>query len=99
VNDKLSVRRSYKKQIRTILHNWQKSGYDYAEKKYLNRYWRNRVNGIPKFLYFKIGQPKLLYSLRGKIEFVGFICGRESNEYTKFNSKFNELYNRDFGDK
>ena len=48
------------------------------------------------YLDFKIGQPRLLYSLTGKIEFIGFICGKESKEYTFFKSKLNELIKRDF---
>ena len=85
VNNKLSVKRSYKRNIRAILNNWEIFGYNSTSHEYLENYSKDKLNFSGQFIY----------SLKGKIEFVGFICGKDDIHYNKFLSKFSELIKRD----
>ena len=85
VNDKLSIKRNYRKNIRAILHNWELEGYETTIAEYAGKFSRSKRRGKPTFVY----------SLEGKIEFVGFIYGRESDIYLRFRSKYDHLLARD----
>lgn len=65
VNEKLNVRRIYIKNIKAMLHNWEKNDSQKA------RVSSNR--------------------LRGKIEFVGMVRGKDDHIYRGFLDKFNYL--------
>jgi RNA-directed DNA polymerase len=85
VNEKLSVKKSYKKKIRAILHNWEISGIQYSKIKYLTKYFINDKKNLMKFLH----------SLKGKIEFIGFVQGRTNSEFLRLLNKYHFLCDRD----
>lgn len=83
VNEKLNVKRRYLKLIRAILYNWEKKGYEDAQKsfysKFLSKYLLNHSSG------------RLETSLKGMIDFVGFVRGKEDILYLSFLHKLNTL--------
>ena len=85
VNDKISLKRNYRRNIRAILHNWEYKGYEATIEEYSAKYKRSKRRGKPTFVY----------SLVGRIEYVGFIYGKESKIYSGYKSKFDYLFNRD----
>lgn len=69
VNSKLNIKRTYIKNIKATLHNWEMVGLKEA-----------RIN---------------VDSLRGKIEFIGMVRGKNDHIYNKFLTKFNDLNHED----
>ena len=80
--------RNYIRQIRAMLHAWSKFGLESSELEYLNKYElkeRHYSKGIAKFQQV----------LRGKIEFLGMVKGKEDPIYQKYLTQYFELSNRD----
>jgi RNA-directed DNA polymerase len=81
VNKKVNVKRQYISQIRAMLHAWGKYGYEAAEAEYHEKYWRKKPikpNQNP---------PSFLRTLKGKIEFLGMVRGKEDIVYIKINNQ------------
>ena len=80
-----NVRREYARKIRAMLHAMEKFGLDDAEKeyhaKYLNQPLRNPLRQPPSFL--KV--------LKGKIEYLGMVRGKDNPIYLNFLHKLAEL--------
>ena len=88
VNTFPNVDRNYIRQIRAMLHAWSKFGLESSELEYLNKYElkeRHYSKGIAKFQQV----------LRGKIEFLGMVKGKEDPIYQKYLTQYFELSNRD----
>lgn len=83
VNKILNVRRSYLKNIRAILHNWEKLGADYIVDGYWEKYDKSR------------SAKCFVHSLRGKIEYVGMVRGKDDMTYLLFLDKFYFLLDRE----
>ena len=81
VNKKLNVNRKYIRKIRAILHNIESYGLLIASTKYFN---------LP-YPDFNL-EHKLIPSLRGKIEFIGFVRGKDDKIYTDFINRLNSCY-------
>lgn len=67
VNKQLNVTNKYIKQIRTILHNWEKDGYILASNKFLMHYYKNMTNAkdcIPKMEHIVAGKLSYLKMVR-----------------------------------
>jgi RNA-directed DNA polymerase len=79
VNDRLNVRRKYLKSIRAILHCWGKDGIQKTQEKYFEKYYKKRPT------------TSFVHSVRGKIEFVGMVRGKNDKLYRSFLDKYNEL--------
>jgi RNA-directed DNA polymerase len=81
----LNVRREYVRQIRAMLHALEKFGLEKAEKehheKYLNRNLRNPSRPPPNFL--KV--------LKGKIDYLGMVRGKENPIYISFMHKLRQI--------
>lgn len=84
VNVKVNVRRVFIRQIRAMLHDWDKNGYKLAEEKYL------KINNIE-------GNPSFGRVVRGKIAFVRQVRGDRDKIYRKYHNEYNTLVNRTFG--
>ncbi len=82
VNQKVNIKREYLKKTRTILNNWEKGGMNYAQLKF-------------DFYQKKLGQ-KLDFrnALRGQIDFIGSIKGKDSSTYIKLKLRYEYIYNR-----
>lgn len=82
-NEKVNVNRKYIRQIRAMLHAWEKYGYAAAEAEY------------PKYSHKKIAnefyQPPFQKVVKGKIEFLGMVRGKQDKIYIRFNNKAADL--------
>ena len=72
-----NVDRRFVRQIRAMLHAWQKFGLEAAEAEHRERY-RNKANFPGK------GEANFKEVLRGKIEFIGMVKGKDNEIYQKY---------------
>jgi S1-C subfamily serine protease len=78
----LNVKRTYIRRLRAMLHAWEKWGKDAAQVEFWGKYdRRNRLKSKPDFARV----------VRGKIEHLGFIRGRDDIAYVKLLEWFKEL--------
>jgi Trypsin-like serine proteases, typically periplasmic, contain C-terminal PDZ domain len=84
VNRFPNVSRKLLSQVRAMLHAWKKFGLESAEKDYRSRYrkkhrapWR--------------GKPSFPYVVKGKIEFIGMVRGKQSPTFLKLGRQLREL--------
>ncbi len=90
VNKSPNVRREYIKQIRAMLHAWEKHGLQAAETEYFKVYDKKHRSPQAKKISFR-------HIVGGKIEFLGMVKGREKQVYKNFKDKFRQLNRRDRG--
>lgn len=77
VNRFPNVKRTYVRQIRAMLHAWRKYGLETAQQEYWERYlgeYQSSVKELPSFR--KV--------VRGKIEFLGMVRGKDNLIYKKY---------------
>jgi len=82
VNEKVNINRKYIRNVRAILHSWEKEGYRIASKKFFGKFDRHR------FI-----KPSLSNSLKGKIEFIGSIRGKDDELFNKLSTRYSKLTN------
>ena len=69
VNHNLNVRRTYVRQVRAMLHAWERWGYEAAEQEWRTRFdTRSRAPDTPA--------PRFRNVIRGKLEYLGMVRGR-----------------------
>lgn len=78
VNEKLNVKRAFVKNVRTMINNWEKGGFDYAVGEFNKK-------DISK------GGDKFLSVLSGRLGHIGLIKGKEDLMYRKLNLRLNML--------
>ncbi|MBD2016675.1 RNA-directed DNA polymerase [Microcoleus sp. FACHB-53] len=86
VNQFTNVNRNYIRQIRAMLHAWEKFGLELAEREHRIKYYfkqKSPYKNIPSFKQV----------LRGKIEFVGMVRGKEDQIYQKYLNHYLRLNN------
>jgi RNA-directed DNA polymerase len=81
VNEKLNVNRKYIRKVRAILNNWERNGVLAASKQYFRKFDRHRNDGVPNFIF----------SVKGKIDFIGMIRGYDDEIYKKMAKKWKSL--------
>ncbi|PWN59764.1 reverse transcriptase domain-containing protein [Chryseobacterium viscerum] len=84
VNVKPNVHSKYVKQIRHWLYIWEKHGYEYASKFFINPYLKNKINP-------KDNIPDLYIILRGKLNYLKMIKGSDNSTYIKLSNRFDLL--------
>lgn len=84
VNKKVNIKRSYIKNIRTILHNWEKDGYGNASMLY-----------FLKSKKCKNSFPNLENSVSGMLSYIKMVKGEEDSTYLKLYDRFIKLCVRD----
>lgn len=84
VNKKLNVKRKYVNQIRAMLHAWEKYKLEGAEREF-----RARYNVKRRFAEKR--ETSFVSVVRGKIEYLGMVRGKDNPTYIKFYNKFCEL--------
>lgn len=84
VNAGPNVDRAYKRQIRAMLHAWQKYGLTAAEATHLSSFRRKYRGPFTR-------QPRFENVVRGKIEFLGMVRGHGDPTYRKYLEQFNVL--------
>ncbi len=76
VNERVNVKRRFVREVRAMIHAWEKFGLTAATKEHQTKYG---------------GKPHFEFVLRGKIEFIGQIRGRPDPLFRKLATKFNAL--------
>lgn len=89
VNSQLNVTNKYIKQLRTILHNWEKDGYVLASNKFLMHYYKNMTNA-------KDFIPKMEHIVAGKLSYLKMVRRnkriRKSEIPHPFSSLFDDVF-------
>lgn len=86
VNDKVNVRRSYVKQLRTEIHNWEKDGYLKASFIFFKHHDKT---------YKKVGIASMENVINGKLSFLRMVKGGNDSTYLKLKIRFESLLARD----
>jgi hypothetical protein len=81
VNEKLNIPRKYIRNLRVILNDWKVNGLEKASERYKKKYSKYLIKGYPLFVN----------SVRGKIEYVGKVRGKDDDVYHKLLNSFNNL--------
>lgn len=85
-NGRLNVKRRYLKVVRAILFNWKQDGIKSAIRKYISILPYTDLLNESKFSTYKF-----LLAVRGKIEFIGMVCGKDDKYYSMYLNKYYEL--------
>ncbi|MCF2145805.1 reverse transcriptase family protein [Desmonostoc muscorum LEGE 12446] len=81
-----NVDRNYVRQVRAMLHAWAKFGLEAAEKEYQEQYqYKSRLSTK--------GKQDFKQVLRGKIEFIAMVKGRDDYIYKKYLKQYQLLSN------
>ena len=88
ISQKLNVTKNYVREIRSLLHIWEKYGYSVAISKFLPKYKDEKG-------YVKKGNPDLINVLDGKLMYLKMVKSDTDSVYLKLNTKFQELIARD----
>ena len=82
VNDKPNVSRKYVRQLRTMLHNWERMGYETAQSEFIKNYHPTKnVNG----------QHHIENIISGKLDYMKMVKGANDSTYRKLNDRFEKL--------
>lgn len=92
VNKTVNVNRKYIRNLHAALHAWEKYGLEKATEIYEIKYAKQPVSSAKGKSI-----PRFIDSLRGKIEFVGSVRGKEDSVYKKLLKIFNELRKQEAG--
>ena len=82
VNTKLNVKREYIRKTRSMIYNWEKKGLEFAQSRF------NQFNSKKDIKY------DMRNSLRGHIDFIGLVRGKEDSVYIRMKTKYEYLYNK-----
>lgn len=85
VNSRVNVKRRAIRQIRAMLHAWEKYGTAAAEDEFRTRYDRKWRRGR---------RPDFDRVVRGKLEFIGFIRGRDDTLYLGLARRYSRVSGR-----
>lgn len=80
VNESVNVNRKFIRQIRAMLHAWDKFGYDLAQEEYHDKYCHKK----PIKPYQEL--PSFRQVVKGKIGFVGMVRGQDDYIFRKLNN-------------
>ena len=83
VNEFPNVRRTYVRQIRAMLHAWEKYGHDAAEREFRLKYDRTRSRNRR--------EKSFRHVVRGKLDFLSMVRGRQDPIYQKLCREFGLL--------
>jgi RNA-directed DNA polymerase len=95
VNQFPNVKRSFVREISSMLHVWDKFGLFSAEEKYrekCQKYLAESGYTLPEFQEI----PSFKEVLRGKINFLGMVRGKDNKIFQTYLTWFRELSKRDF---
>jgi hypothetical protein len=84
-NERVNVPRSFVREIRATLHDLEKNGTEKAQRKYEENY-AGRRNRKPDALV-----PPLIYVIKGKIEYLGMVRGKEDEIYYKYMKRLDSI--------
>lgn len=82
INEKPNVSQKYIKQIRTMLQNWEKGGYDYAQALFICHYHPTK---------HVAGEHHIENILRGKLDYLKMVKGEKDSTYIKLSERYGRL--------
>ena len=82
INEKPNVTQKYVKQIRTMLHNWEVSGYEVAQGVFLEHYHPTKN---------VTAEHHIENILRGKLDYLKMVKGEKDNTYRRLKCRFEKL--------
>ncbi len=85
INEFPNVRREYVRKIRAMLHAWEKFGLEAAETEFLNRYYNPRLRNPLR------QPPSFKRVVKGKIDYLGMVRGKDNPIYLHFRHKLRGL--------
>jgi RNA-directed DNA polymerase len=85
VNEKVNVPRTFVREIRAMLHNLRQARVEECQRSYETKYSRRHHRAPDSII------PPFLWVLRGKIDYVGMIRGKEDKLYRKFLRRLDAL--------
>ena len=88
VNQFPNVKRDYVRKISSMLHAWDKFGLPAAQQRYAEKYYQKSVR-------FSEEIPSFKEVLRGKINFLGMVRGKDNEIYRKYLAWFRSLSSRE----
>ena len=83
INEKPNVTQRYVKQIRTMLHNWEVSGYEAAQSVFLKHYHPTKNVAAEHHIENIIG---------GKLDYLKMVKGANDATYIKLRDRFDDLF-------
>ncbi len=83
MNEQLNVRRAYVRDIKFLLHLWEKVGYEAATTKLRQQYHESKASER-----YKGNMPKLERVLSGKIAYLGMVRGKDDKAYQELSHSF-----------
>jgi retron-type reverse transcriptase len=85
VNKKVNVPRTFIRQVRSMLHDWDANGYGAAQEKHFSKYRPNRGR-LPAY-----EAKNFQWVVRGKIEFIKQVKGSTDQVFQTLARKYNSL--------
>ena len=82
VNQRANVTRKYVRDLRWMLHCWEKDGYGKAYALFYNYYKRTKG-------YIKKGEPVMENVIDGKLNYMRMVKGAKDSTYLKLLARFN----------
>lgn len=82
VGDRVNVKRNYVRQVRAAIHSCERWGVDAAAEHFHERYDRKQREGK---------RPDFMRVLRGKIEFIGAVRGRDDDIYLSLMARYSKV--------
>ena len=79
-----NVRREFIRKIRAMLHAWEKYGLDLAQAEFLTKYDKKQLSTFKQ-------RPAFKAVVKGKIDYLGMIRGKDNPIYLHFRQKLREL--------
>ena len=83
INEKPNVPEKYVKQLRTMLNNWEKSGYAIAQQVFIQHY--------DKYTSSLFKQPRIELVVKGKLDYLKMVKGDKDNTYKKLKERYEKL--------
>lgn len=87
VNEKVNLPKRYVREIRAMLHNWQKKGYEQAEYIFRQHYQADKGHN-------KQENPILRNVLHGKLNYLSMVRGETDSLYLHYRNQFEILEGR-----
>lgn len=84
VNEKLNVSKKYVREVRAMLNNWDKLGYEKASEKFKGYYFEDKG-------HVKKGEASLRNVLWGKLQFLKMVKGYDDAVVIKYETAFKAL--------
>ncbi|MCS4149321.1 reverse transcriptase family protein [Salinibacter ruber] len=102
VNEFVNVPRELVRQVRAMLHAWRKHGLDDAHDHHARKYYDATDTSLEEQSDSEFDSsaedgkvPRFEDVLRGRIEYIGMVRGKDNSIYRKYRSQYRELADRD----